>query len=88
MRLILNAGSFGGRISAGSPTARAGHRSRKFYTTVAAGLLVQPLSLSVPGRKAFYLVYLKERLVEPRVCTFREWILSEGEPAGRENRAP
>lgn len=49
---------------------------------VAAGLLVQPFDVSVPTGKGYYLVYLKERLGDPRVRAFLDWVLSETESAG------
>jgi len=44
---------------------------------VGAGLLVQPFALSVPTGKGYYLVYRRERLSDPRVRAFRDWILDE-----------
>ncbi|GAB4227881.1 MAG: transcriptional regulator GcvA [Kiloniellaceae bacterium] len=44
---------------------------------VGAGLLVQPFDLSVPTGKGYYLVYRRERLSDPRVRAFRDWILDE-----------
>jgi LysR family glycine cleavage system transcriptional activator len=53
-------------------------------TEIAAGTLVQPFDLSVPVRKAYYLVYLEERLADARVCAFRDWVISESELADQE----
>ena len=44
---------------------------------VAAGSLVYPFDLSVPTGKGYYLVYRKERLADPRVQAFREWVMAE-----------
>src|SRR3546814_19372879 len=44
---------------------------------VAAGALVYPFDLRVPTGKGYHLVYRKERLVDPRVRAFREWVKSE-----------
>src|SRR3546814_9168848 len=41
---------------------------------VAAGALVYPFDLRVPTGKGYHLVYRKERLVDPRVRAFREWV--------------
>jgi LysR family transcriptional regulator, glycine cleavage system transcriptional activator len=46
---------------------------------IAAGDLVRPFDLEVPVSKAYYLVYLEERLAEPRVRAFRDWVISERE---------
>ena len=46
---------------------------------VAAGLLVQPFDLTIPVRKAYYLVYLEERLADQRLRAFRDWVISESE---------
>jgi LysR family transcriptional regulator, glycine cleavage system transcriptional activator len=53
-------------------------------TEIAAGALVQPFDLSVPVRKAYYLVYLEERLADARVRAFRDWVISEGERRDQE----
>lgn len=44
---------------------------------LAAGLLVRPFKLSVDTGNGYYLVYAKERLTDPRVRAFRDWVLSE-----------
>ena len=44
---------------------------------VAAGQLVYPFQLSVPTGKGYHLVYRKERLADPRVLAFRDWIRTE-----------
>jgi LysR family transcriptional regulator, glycine cleavage system transcriptional activator len=44
---------------------------------LAAGLLVRPFELSVDTGNGYYLVYPKERLADPRVRAFRDWVLSE-----------
>lgn len=48
---------------------------------VATGDLVAPYDLSVPVSKAYYLVYLEDRLADPRVRAFRDWMVAES--AGR-----
>jgi LysR family glycine cleavage system transcriptional activator len=50
-------------------------------TEIATGVLVQPFDLTVPVRKAYYLVYLEERLADHRVRAFRDWVISESEAA-------
>ncbi|WP_163271698.1 LysR substrate-binding domain-containing protein [Chelativorans alearense] len=49
-----------------------------------AGALVQPFDLTVPVKKGYHLVYPEERLSDPRVRAFRDWVISEREPALRE----
>ena len=44
---------------------------------LASGTLVQPFDLSVPTGRGYYLVYRHERLADPRVRKFRDWVLSE-----------
>ena len=44
---------------------------------VAAGLLAYPFDLSVSTGKGYHLVYRRERLADPRVQAFRDWVLSE-----------
>ena len=46
-------------------------------TEIAAGLLVHPFDLSVRTGKGYHLVYRRERLADPRVQAFRDWVLSE-----------
>lgn len=48
---------------------------------VAAGLLVYPFELSVSTGKGYHLVYQKERLADPRVRAFRDWVMSEAAAA-------
>jgi LysR family transcriptional regulator, glycine cleavage system transcriptional activator len=50
-------------------------------TEVAAGRLVQPFALSIPVHNEYYLVYVEQRLADPRVRAFRDWVISEAEPA-------
>jgi LysR family glycine cleavage system transcriptional activator len=45
---------------------------------IAAGTLVQPFELTIPVKKAYYVVYLEERLADPRVRAFRDWVIAEG----------
>lgn len=49
---------------------------------VAAGLLVRPFDLNVSTGKGYYLVYLSERLADPRVRAFLDWVMSETESLG------
>ncbi|WP_299617232.1 LysR substrate-binding domain-containing protein [Pelagibius sp.] len=44
---------------------------------VASGALVYPFDLSVATGEGYYLVYRRERLADPRVRMFRDWVLSE-----------
>lgn len=44
---------------------------------VDAGKLVRPYDLSVQTGKGYYLVYRKERLADPRVAAFRDWVRTE-----------
>lgn len=44
---------------------------------VAAGKLVYPFALTVPTGKGYHLVYRKERLADPRVLAFRDWVRTE-----------
>jgi len=44
---------------------------------IAAGHLVRAFDLSVPTGKGYFLVYRRERLADPRVQAFRDWVLSE-----------
>lgn len=46
-----------------------------------AGLLVQPFDLQVATGKGYHLVYRKERLGDPRVRAFRDWVLAEASGA-------
>lgn len=47
---------------------------------IAAGTLVQPFDLAVPVTNAYYVVYQEERLADPRVRAFRDWVVAEGRP--------
>ncbi|NIA69109.1 LysR family transcriptional regulator [Pelagibius litoralis] len=52
---------------------------------IAAGLLTYPFDISVPTGKGYHLVYRRDRLADPRVRAFRDWVLSETaepDPAG------
>ncbi|WP_159593771.1 LysR substrate-binding domain-containing protein [Chelativorans xinjiangense] len=51
---------------------------------IASGALVQPFDLTVPVKKGYHLTYPQERLSDPRVRAFRDWVISEREPALRE----
>lgn len=42
-----------------------------------SGQLIKPFDLTFPLDFHYYFVTLEERLKEPRVCAFREWILAE-----------
>ncbi|MGD1877284.1 MAG: LysR substrate-binding domain-containing protein [Kiloniellaceae bacterium] len=44
---------------------------------VEAGLLVRPFDLQVRTGKGYYLVYRKDRLADPRVRAFRDWVMAE-----------
>jgi LysR family glycine cleavage system transcriptional activator len=55
-------------------------------TEIASGVLVQPFKLTVPVKNAYYLVYLDQRLADPRVRAFREWVISESEAAHNNDR--
>lgn len=44
---------------------------------LAAGRLVKPFELTLPGEWAYYVVCPKERAIEPNIKAFREWILGE-----------
>ena len=44
---------------------------------LAAGLLVRPFQLSVDTGNGYYLVYSRDRLADPRVRAFRDWVLDE-----------
>ena len=46
-------------------------------TAIASGALIQPFSLKVPVKKAYYLVYLGGRLADRRVRAFRDWVMLE-----------
>jgi LysR family transcriptional regulator, glycine cleavage system transcriptional activator len=49
---------------------------------VAAGQLVYPFELSVSTGKGYHLVYRKERLGDPRVRAFRDWVMAEAAADG------
>jgi LysR family glycine cleavage system transcriptional activator len=56
---------------------------------LAAGLLVHPFELSVDTGNGYYLVYPRERLADPRVRAFRDWVQSEtARPAPSPSAAP
>lgn len=44
---------------------------------LAAGLLAYPFDLRVSTGKGYYLVYRRERLADPRVEAFRDWVRAE-----------
>ena len=44
---------------------------------IATGRLVHPFDLHVAIGAGYYLVYVRERLADPRVRAFRDWIRSE-----------
>jgi LysR family glycine cleavage system transcriptional activator len=44
---------------------------------IASGVLVRPFDLTVPVKKAYFLVYLEERLADDRLRAFRDWVISE-----------
>ena len=44
---------------------------------VASGALAYLFDLSVPTGKGYYLVYRRERLADPRVRAFRDWVVAE-----------
>ncbi|SMF53213.1 LysR family transcriptional regulator, glycine cleavage system transcriptional activator [Tistlia consotensis] len=44
---------------------------------LAAGTLVQPFELVVPIDRGYHLVYLEQRLSDPRVRAFRDWVVEE-----------
>lgn len=48
---------------------------------VAAGQLVYPFDLSVATGKGYHLAYRKERLADPRVQAFRDWVMAEAAAA-------
>lgn len=48
-----------------------------------SGLLVQPFDLQVPTGKGYHLVYRQERLSDPRVRAFRDWVLAEAAGVAR-----
>lgn len=56
----------------------------------AAGALVQPFDLTVAVTKGYYLVYPEDRLSDPRVRAFRDWVIAESEthtrPGGEARR--
>lgn len=49
---------------------------------VEEGNLVKPFDLTIPLAKGYHLVYVKERLADPRVRAFRDWAISESVHAG------
>lgn len=48
---------------------------------IAAGLLVEPFDLSISVKKSYHLVYAEERLRDPRIRAFRDWVMAEVEMA-------
>ena len=50
-------------------------------TEIAGNMLVRPFDLTVPIARTYYLVYQQERLSDPRVRAFRDWLMSEADPA-------
>ncbi|MGN8117248.1 LysR substrate-binding domain-containing protein [Labrys sp. 22185] len=44
---------------------------------LAEGRLIQPFELVLPSDRAFYLVYPEMRRNQPKIRTFRDWILAE-----------
>ncbi len=46
-------------------------------TEMAAGLLVKPFELEVPTEKGYHLVYAPDRLADPKVRAFRDWVMAE-----------
>jgi LysR family glycine cleavage system transcriptional activator len=53
---------------------------------IAAGLLAHPFDLRVFTGKGYHLVYRRERLADPRVRAFRDWVLAEA--VAEEEAAP
>ena len=53
------------------------------HDDLAAGRLVKPFDLTLPGEWAYYVVYPDARRDEPNIQTFRDWIVAEArrEPA-------
>jgi LysR family glycine cleavage system transcriptional activator len=48
---------------------------------IASGLLVRPFDLTIPVKRSYHLVYAEERLRDPRVRAFRDWVMAESEIA-------
>jgi LysR family transcriptional regulator, glycine cleavage system transcriptional activator len=44
---------------------------------IAEGKLAKPFDLTVPIVSGYHLVYLEERLADPRVGAFRDWVIAE-----------
>ncbi len=44
---------------------------------IASGMLVRPFDLAIPVKRSYYLVYAEERLRDPRVRAFRDWVMAE-----------
>ena len=53
---------------------------------LAAGRLITPFPLSVPGERGYYLVYPPDRLRLTRVAEFRRWLLEKIAQEGRDVR--
>lgn len=52
-------------------------RSTMVEDDIAAGRLVKPFDLTVPVEFAFYVVYRKGSLEQPKVAAFRDWLFAE-----------
>lgn len=50
---------------------------------LATGRLVAPFPLTVPGERAYYLVYPPNRLKQTKVAQFRDWLLDNVRPLGK-----
>ncbi len=46
---------------------------------VASGRLVRPFELTVPVKNGYHLVYVEERLADPRLRAFRDWVIGESQ---------
>jgi LysR family glycine cleavage system transcriptional activator len=44
---------------------------------LAAGRLICPFDIALPGRLAYFLVYPRENAELPKVAAFRDWVLAE-----------
>ena len=67
--LALDAAAQGLGIALGLPLLAA--------TDLAAGRLVQPFSLRLPSRSAYYLVWAPANAGRPAIAAFRDWLLDE-----------
>jgi LysR family glycine cleavage system transcriptional activator len=52
-------------------------RSALVANDLAAGRLVRPFNVSVPGKFAYYLVYPEPAVKRPKVAAFRDWLTAE-----------